>query len=167
MPIIAAYRLANERREWLNNPLPGFTARPIKDVNGLNLYTWECAIPGRRETIWEGGLFKLRMIFKDDYPFIPPKCQFAPPLFHPNVYPSGTVCLSLLDEDKDWRPSMSVKQILIAVEELLVNPNVADPAQAVAYLTYVQDRQEYDRRVREQTQLFSHEVVQMEMLNHY
>lgn len=23
----------------------------------------------------------------------PPKCKFVPPLFHPNVYPSGTICL--------------------------------------------------------------------------
>lgn len=23
----------------------------------------------------------------------PPKCKFVPPLYHPNVYPSGTVCL--------------------------------------------------------------------------
>ena len=30
------------------------------------------------------------MIFKDDYPTTPPKCKFEPPLFHPNVYPSGT-----------------------------------------------------------------------------
>lgn len=25
----------------------------------------------------------------------PPKCKFVPPLFHPNVYPSGTICLRL------------------------------------------------------------------------
>ena len=34
--------------------------------------------------------------------------MFSPPLFHPNVYPSGTICLSLLDADKDWRPSITV-----------------------------------------------------------
>jgi ubiquitin-conjugating enzyme E2 I len=51
------------------------------------------------------------MIFKEDYPSSPPKCKFEPPLFHPNVYPSGTVCLSLLDEDKDWRPAITIKQV--------------------------------------------------------
>ncbi|KAK3511719.1 hypothetical protein QTP70_020723, partial [Hemibagrus guttatus] len=61
-------------------------------------------------TPWEGGLFKLRMLFKDDYPSSPPKCKFEPPLFHPNVYPSGTVCLSILEEDKDWRPAITIKQ---------------------------------------------------------
>jgi ubiquitin-conjugating enzyme E2 I len=55
------------------------------------------------------------MIFKEDYPSSPPKCKFEPPLFHPNVYPSGTVCLSLLDEDKDWRPAITIKQVQIYV----------------------------------------------------
>ena len=55
----------------------------------LNLTEWECVIPGRKGTIWEGGRFKLKMLFKDDYPTSPPKCRFDPPIFHPNVYPSG------------------------------------------------------------------------------
>lgn len=37
--------------------------------------------------------------------------KFEPPLFHPNVYPSGTVCLSILEEDKDWRPAITIKQV--------------------------------------------------------
>ena len=40
--------------------------------------------------------------------------KFDPPIFHPNVYPSGTVCLSLLDEDKDWRPAVTIKQVCCA-----------------------------------------------------
>jgi ubiquitin-protein ligase len=45
---------------------------------------------------------------------------FVPALFHPNVYPSGTVCLSILNEEKDWKPSISVPQILLGIQELLV-----------------------------------------------
>lgn len=88
------------------------------------------------QTGWEGGLYKLRMIFKDDYPSTPPKCKFEPPLFHPNVYPSGTVCLSLLDEEKDWRPAITIKQILLGIQDLLNEPNIKDPAQAEAYTIY-------------------------------
>jgi len=45
-------------------------------------------------------------------PFSPcPPGKFEPPLFHPNVYPSGTVCLSILEEDKDWRPAITIKQV--------------------------------------------------------
>lgn len=48
-----------------------------------------------------------------DYPSKPPKCKFTPPLFHPNVYPSGTVCLSILNEDEGWKPAITVKQVSI------------------------------------------------------
>jgi hypothetical protein len=37
--------------------------------------------------------------------------KFVPPLFHPNVYPSGTVCLSILDEEKSWKPAITIKQV--------------------------------------------------------
>uniref|UniRef100_A0AAQ4RMF7 UBC core domain-containing protein n=1 Tax=Gasterosteus aculeatus aculeatus TaxID=481459 RepID=A0AAQ4RMF7_GASAC len=107
------------------------------------------------QTPWEGGLFKLRMLFKDDYPSSPPKCKFEPPLFHPNVYPSGTVCLSILEEDKDWRPAITIKQILLGIQELLNEPNIQDPAQAEAYTIYCQNRVEYEKRVRAQAKKFS------------
>lgn len=102
------------------------------------------------QTPWENGLYKLRMIFKDDYPTSPPKCKFEPALFHPNVYPSGTVCLSLLDEEKDWRPAITIKQILLGIQDLLNEPNIKDPAQAEAYTIYCQNRLEYEKRVRAQ-----------------
>jgi ubiquitin-conjugating enzyme E2 I len=37
--------------------------------------------------------------------------QFPSGFFHPNIYPSGTVCLSILNEDEDWKPSITVKQV--------------------------------------------------------
>ncbi len=37
--------------------------------------------------------------------------QFPGGFFHPNIYPSGTVCLSILNEDEDWKPSITVKQV--------------------------------------------------------
>lgn len=59
---------------------------------------------------------------------------------------SGTVCLSLLDEEKDWRPAITIKQILLGIQELLNEPNPKDPAQAEAYAIYMQDKVEYDKR---------------------
>ena len=47
-------------------------------------------IPGQLGTVWQGGLYRGEIIFKDDFPSTPPKVRFVPPLFHPNVYPSGT-----------------------------------------------------------------------------
>ncbi|XP_034669784.1 SUMO-conjugating enzyme UBC9-B-like [Drosophila subobscura] len=148
---IAQFRLCAERKAWRKEHPFGFVARPAKNPNGtLNLMIWECAIPGKKSTPWEGGLYKLRMIFKPDYPSSPPKCVFDPPLFHPNVYPSGTVCLSLLDEEKDWRPAITIKLILLGIQELLNEPNIQDPAQEEAYGILLNNRLEYDKRVRAQ-----------------
>lgn len=63
------------------------------------------------------------MYFTEDYPTKPPKCmslfknwtnaqgQFPKGFFHPNIYPSGTVCLSILNEAEDWRPAITIKQV--------------------------------------------------------
>lgn len=37
--------------------------------------------------------------------------QFQKGFFHPNIYPSGTVCLSILNEAEDWRPAITIKQV--------------------------------------------------------
>ncbi|CAI5449339.1 unnamed protein product [Caenorhabditis angaria] len=162
---IAASRLAEERKSWRKDHPFGFIAKPVKNTDGtLNLFNWECAIPGRKDTIWEGGLYRIRMLFKDDFPSSPPKCKFEPPLFHPNVYPSGTVCLSLLDENKDWKPSISIKQLLIGIQDLLNNPNVDDPAQAEAYQIFCQNRTEYEKRVKREAQKYAAEIVQKQIL---
>jgi ubiquitin-conjugating enzyme E2 I len=116
---------------------------------------WECGIPGKRNTPWEGGIFKLTMDFSDEYPAKPPKCKFSPVLFHPNVYPSGTVCLSILNEDEDWRPSITVKQILIGIQDLLDNPNANSPAQGEPYNLFIHNRAEYIRKIRQQAQEMS------------
>lgn len=63
------------------------------------------------QTLWEGGVFPLTMEFTEDFPTQPPKCRFPAGFFHPNVFPSGTVCLSILNEEKDWKPSINVKQV--------------------------------------------------------
>ena len=37
----------------------------MKNTDGtMNLMMWECAIPGKKNSSWEGGLYKLKVIFK-------------------------------------------------------------------------------------------------------
>jgi len=133
--------------------------------NVLDLKNWECGVPGKEKTIWEGGLFKLTVSFPEgqapgqrmlptmltrdaEYPTKPPKCKFTPPLFHPNVYPSGTVCLSILNEEEAWKPAITMKQILLGIQDLLNDPNPESPAQAEAYNLFRKDKVEYEKRVK-------------------
>ncbi|OVA15878.1 Ubiquitin-conjugating enzyme [Macleaya cordata] len=117
----------------------GFVAKPETAPDGsVNLMVWQCTIPGKPGTIWEGGYFPLTIYFSEDYPRVPPKCMFPPNFFHPNVYPSGTVCLSILDELSGWRPATTVTQILVGIRDLLDKPNPSDPAQTDAYQLFVE-----------------------------
>lgn len=76
--------------------------------------------------------------------------KFVPPLFHPNVYPSGTICLSILNEEEGWRPAITIKQILMGIQDLLDEPNPDSPAQSEAYNLFMQDKVKYKRRVQEE-----------------
>ena len=130
---LAVQRLTEERRLWRKDHPGGFIARPVSSEKGVNMLQWKCGIPGKKGTIWEGGLYPLTMTFTEEYPTRPPKCQFPAGFYHPNVYPSGTVCLSILNEEQEWRPSISIKQILLGIQELLDTPNIASPAQKEAF----------------------------------
>ncbi len=60
------------------------------------------------------------------YPFMPPAATIATPIFHPNVYPSGLVCLGT-----KWLPSegmdLFVRRIaqLVTFDPLIVNAQSA------------------------------------------
>ncbi|TGZ80437.1 ubiquitin carrier protein [Ascodesmis nigricans] len=150
MSSLCINRLQEERKQWRKDHPFGFYAKPARkaDGTGLDLMRWQCGIPGKENTLWAGGLFKLDMLFPEEYPTKPPKCKFTPPLYHPNVYPSGTVCLSILNEDEAWKPAITIKQILLGIQDLLDDPNPESPAQLEAYQAFKKDRQAYEKKIR-------------------
>lgn len=112
MEKISQERLAQERRDFKKSRLFGFYAKPMKNTDGtMNMYKWECGIPGPKGSPWEGGIYDLTLEFPEDYPTSPPKAKFKDRLFHPNIYPSGSVCLSILNEEEDWRASLKVQDV--------------------------------------------------------
>lgn len=79
-------------------------------------------------------MFRARINFPRDYPLNPPQMRFVCRIFHPNVYPDGRVCISILHppgEDPNmyessserWSPVQSVEKILLSVVSMLAAPN--------------------------------------------
>lgn len=156
MNSIALNRLQEERKQWRKDHPFGFYAKPRKNPKGgLDLNFWNVGIPGKKGTVWEGATFPVTMSFGPDYPAKPPKCQFPGGFYHPNVYPTGTVCLSILNEAEDWRPATTVKQIVIGIQELLDNPNPKSPAQAPAYEAFINNKSLYLKKVKEQVKQYT------------
>uniref|UniRef100_A0A5B7BZR4 Putative SUMO-conjugating enzyme SCE1 n=1 Tax=Davidia involucrata TaxID=16924 RepID=A0A5B7BZR4_DAVIN len=76
---IARGRLAEERKSWRKNHPHGFVAKPETLPDGsVNLMVWQCTIPGKAGTDWDGGYYPLTLHFSEDYPSKPPKCKFPP-----------------------------------------------------------------------------------------
>ncbi|KAH8977194.1 ubiquitin-conjugating enzyme [Lactarius hatsudake] len=89
----------------------------------------------------EGGFFKARLTFPPEFPLLPPKMRFITPMWHPNIYSDGGVCISILhapgddqygyeDAGERWVPVHTVESILLSVISLLSSekPNLDSPA---------------------------------------
>jgi ubiquitin-conjugating enzyme E2 G1 len=78
---------------------------------------------------------------------MPPKLQFVSEIWHPNVYPDGTVCISILHEpgedqygyekaEERWLPVHTVETIMLSVISMLSSPNSDSPANLEAAKEY-------------------------------
>ena len=121
----------------------GCSASPHSDDN---LLVWSATICGPQDSPWEGGIFSLRLTFSDSYPASAPRVRFVSEMFHPNIYPDGTLCMDTIQEQ--WSPVHSVASLLTSVRSLLCDPNVNSPANPQAAKMLVEEEKEYNKRVR-------------------
>ncbi|EXX51945.1 Ubiquitin-conjugating enzyme E2 15 [Rhizophagus irregularis] len=116
-------------------------------------------IIGPPDTLYEGGFFKARMTFPKDYPLMPPKLRFISEMWHPNVYPDGEVCISILhppgedkygyeDAGERWMPVHTVETILLSVISMLSTPNDESPANIEAAKDWREDYPAFKKKVQ-------------------
>ena len=95
-----------------------------------------------------------------------PTVKFLPingqPLFHPNVYTDGGVCMSIINPEGSthhygkggtWKPSISIKQVLLALQQFLDEATSRAAGREEAYRLFNHDKPEYARRVKQQVAL--------------
>jgi ubiquitin-conjugating enzyme E2 A len=126
----------------------------IEEIKGLfaspqesNVLLWEAVIFGPEDTQWEGGSFKLLLEFSEEYPTKPPNVKFITNMWHPNIYSDGKICLDILTNQ--WSPIYDVLTVLTSIQSLLSDPNPDSPANAEAARLYMENIQEYYKKVRE------------------
>ncbi|EXJ68187.1 ubiquitin-conjugating enzyme E2 S [Cladophialophora psammophila CBS 110553] len=88
-------------------------------------------ITGAEGTPYSKGLWRLHLKMPLDYPKSPPKATFQTRIYHPNVDPTtGAVCLETLK--RDWDPKLTLKDILVTISCLLIQPNPDSALNAAA-----------------------------------
>ncbi|EOD49354.1 Ubiquitin-conjugating enzyme E2 [Neofusicoccum parvum] len=138
-----------------------------KDIPGIsvglmdnNVFEWEVMLMINDDCkFYGGGFFRARLSFPPEYPLLPPKMKFETPIFHPNIYPNGEVCISILHPPGDdkygyesaserWSPVQTPETILLSVISMLSSPNDESPANVEAGRLWRDDPKEFKKRVR-------------------
>jgi ubiquitin-conjugating enzyme E2 A len=141
MSTVARRKLVKDYKNIQTDKPHGVTANPSEQI-----MVWDSLIYGAEDSIWEGAIFRLSLEFTEEYPNKPPEIIFRSPIFHPNVYLDGKICLDILQNK--WSSLYDVSAILISIRSLLTDPNPDSPANTEAAKLYTQDRKAYERRVR-------------------
>ncbi|RMX39412.1 hypothetical protein pdam_00005996 [Pocillopora damicornis] len=138
----ALKRLMAEYKQLTLNSPEGILAGPLSEEN---FFEWEALIT---------------LVFPPDYPLSPPKMKFTCEMFHPNVYPDGRVCISILHAPGDdpmgyessaerWSPVQSVEKILLSVVSMLAEPNDESGANVDASKMWRENREKFNEIARQ------------------
>jgi len=147
----------------LMNEYKSLSKEPWTNIELINenIKKWSVAlIVLNPDSLYYGGYFKAIMTFPDNYPYSPPEFKFVRPLFHPNVYPDGHLCISILHppgEDEmsgetaaeRWSPIQRVESVLISILSLLDDAEVSSPANVDAGVMLRNKPEEYKKRVQQ------------------
>ncbi|GAM25581.1 hypothetical protein SAMD00019534_087560 [Acytostelium subglobosum LB1] len=151
--------LQNQFKKIQSEPIEGVYFELVDE----NLFEWKAYVEGPPETDYEGGIFQVQMKFPQDYPMSPPTLVFLSEFWHPNIYPDGKVCISILhppgeDEtsgelpEERWLPTQTVTTILLSVISMLSAPNTSSPANVDASVEWRNDKEGYRKRVKQLVQ---------------
>ncbi|KAJ8122761.1 hypothetical protein ONZ43_g1125 [Nemania bipapillata] len=151
------------------------------DLVNANIFRWRLGlIVVNPDSAFNGGYFKVskilpssrsfaEMTFTEEYPYQPPTFRFLVPIYHPNIYPDGRLCISILHtpgEDitsgeqasERWSPLQGVESVLRSVLLLLDDPEINSPANVDASVMYRDSRDTYNKKAREIVEKSKHDI---------
>ena len=148
---MAQKRIMIEYKELLKDPNYFFSVQ-------LNtIFNWDFIMIGPDDTLYEGGIFKGKVIFPSSYPHKPPQIRFTSKILHPNIYQDGKVCISILHEGVDeygyedvserWSPTQSINSIMMSILSLFSCPNFESPANVDCSVLYKNNYDEYKNNI--------------------
>ncbi|KMU83338.1 ubiquitin-conjugating enzyme E2 R2 [Coccidioides immitis H538.4] len=131
------------------------------ELKNEDIFNWNIAlIVLNPDSLYYGGYFKGRMTFPNNYPYSPPSFKFIRPLFHPNIYDNGELCISILHSPGEdemsgesaaerWSPAQRVESVLISILSLLDDAEINSAANVNASVMLRDKPEKYKQKVRD------------------
>ncbi|XP_066589289.1 ubiquitin-conjugating enzyme E2 T-like [Prorops nasuta] len=144
-------RLKRELTELIKGSKEGISCCSKND----NMDTLLATIIGPNNSPYNGGTFQVEIKIPDRYPFEPPGLKFLTPIYHPNIDTNGRICMNLLKMPPKggWKPTISLQNLLSAVQLLLLNPNPDDPLMVEIAEEYYSNKSLFDKKARKYTEV--------------
>ena len=119
----------------------------VEIITTDNINLLKAVMEGPPDTPYEEFKYNLELKFGDSYPMKPPSVKFISPIYHPNVYKDGKICVDILQNE--WTPAQNIRTVLLSIRSLLMDPNPRSPANREAANMYVKNKELYNTKVKE------------------
>lgn len=132
-------RLQRELNYLLKKPIDGVS------IQAEDLTQWTITVQGPTNSLYEQGVFKFIVHFKNDYPFSSPEIRSTHVIFHPNIsLNTGELCLKVLS---DWSIRTTMIDVINDIKQLLSYPNPDNPVCPEIGKLYNQNFDEFVHKV--------------------
>ena len=135
--------------------LAGFEIEESKTQNPSEFFITN--FKGPKESLYEGGNWKLHIQLPENYPYKSPSIGFVNRIYHPNVdEKSGTICLDVINQT--WSPLFELKNIFEEfLPQLLLYPNPNDPLNPDAADLLLHHKKQYEEKVKKYVKLYAND----------
>eukprot|EP01091_Cochliopodium_minus_P006239 TRINITY_DN16115_c0_g1_i1.p1 TRINITY_DN16115_c0_g1~~TRINITY_DN16115_c0_g1_i1.p1 ORF type:complete len:213 (+),score=72.34 TRINITY_DN16115_c0_g1_i1:98-736(+) len=139
------------------NEIKQLKKKPLEDieitVSEEDLTCVYAIITGPKDTPFEGGRFKIKLVLGNEFPKVPPKGYFITKIFHPNVAENGEICVNTLK--RDWKETLGIQHIVITIKCLMIEPNPDSALNEDAGKLLLEEYETYFNRAKMYTKIHS------------
>ena len=129
------------------------------DGDERNKDHWEVTLIPPVGTLYEGGFYKLEVLFPNDYPSSPPKVKFLTKIYHCNINSSsGYICLNTLKKEH-WKPDYTMEDIFNHIIILLYKPNPEDPLIDLIANEYKNKKNDFEQKAKDWVKKYANDYT--------